>query len=84
MNKEKIKLLQKKYEMGQIKEEEMLEIEIRHWTKADMLLEIEKESLLLLYEKQIEFLEDSVSKYEEKLKNCKERIINIKKNARNV
>lgn len=70
MNKEKIKLLQKKYEMGQIKEEEMLEIE--------------KESLLLLYKEQIEFLEDSVSKYEEKLKNCKERIINIKKNARNV
>ena len=38
----------------------------------------------IVYEKQIEFLEDSVSKYEEKLKNCKERIINIKKNARNV
>lgn len=70
MNKAKSKLLQKKYEMGQIKEEEMSEME--------------KEGLLLLYEKQIEFLEDSVSKYEEKLKNCKERIINIKKNARNV
>lgn len=64
MNKEKIKLLQKKYEMGQIKEEEMLEIE--------------KESLLLLYEKQIEFLEDSISKYNKQFQEHKKRIMKLK------
>ena len=64
MNKEKIKLLQKKYEMGQIKAEEMLEIE--------------KESLLLLYEKQIEFLEDGISKYNKQFQEHKKRIMKLK------
>lgn len=64
MNKEKIKLLQKKYEMGQIKEEEMSEIE--------------KENLLLLYEKQIEFLEDSISKYNKQFQEHKKRIMKLK------
>ena len=64
MNKEKIKLLQKEYETGQIKEEEMSEME--------------KESLLLLYKEQIEFLEDSISKYNKKLQEHKKRIVKLK------
>lgn len=64
MNKEEIKLLQKEYETGQIKEEEMSEIE--------------KESLLLLYKEQIEFLEDSVSKYNKQFQEHKKRIMKLK------
>lgn len=65
MNKAKIKLLQKKYEMGQIKEEEMSEME--------------KEGLLLLYKEQIKFLEDNISKYNNKLQEHKKRIIKLKR-----
>lgn len=64
MNKAKSKLLQKKYEMGQIKEEEMLEIE--------------KESLLLLYKEQIELLEDGISKYNKQFQEHKKRIMKLK------
>lgn len=65
MNKEKIKLLQKKYEMGQIKEEE--------------ISEMEKESLLLLYKEQIEFLEDGISKYNKQFQEHKKRIMKLKR-----